>query len=396
MSFKKLAFITFLFVSALPVFAQDPDPSTVVTVNEITYGAVEQNSITEAAFYDWWRVQATAGDVMVIDMGGSDGLAPLIGLLDSGQNLVARSQDGEPDQSVTLEYTVPTDGQYTIVATRVGNQEGTTTGRYALRLRLANPPAETNSDQYVDATFACENFEATTAVTLRLGEDARSDLRYRITVYGQNGFIPVIRLNFDVPGQEPFELCNTNADAALTDTYSLPNADLQTITKDNLNTVSQLIFNGDEKTGFVDVIIASKDGAAGSYFAIIDGFSIEAPEDTDQVDIRMGPLAKLTPLSVYMVGAQNSRLDPFMSWTSQNQTCDDAGRGACKTVPSIVGTEATLHESGGATFTADRSDAGLILAPGTSDIMSVDFSSRSNDTFGAYALFLMGELPPMN
>ncbi|MCA0452376.1 MAG: hypothetical protein LCI00_00150 [Chloroflexi bacterium] len=396
MSVKKLIFITLLFVSALPVFAQDPDPDTIVTVGDMSYGGVQQDSITEGAFYDWWRVQAVAGDMLVIDMGGADGLAPLLGLLDPGQNLVARSQDGEPDQSVTLEYTVPADGQYTIVATRVGNQEGTTTGRYALRLRLANPAGKTHDDQYVDATFACETFEATTAVTLRLGEDARPDLRYRITVYGQDGFIPVIRLNLEVPGQDPFELCGTSADATLSDTYTLPGAEAQTITQDDLNTVSQLVFSGNEKTGFVDLTIASKDGAAGHYFAIIDGFSIEAPEDTDQVDIRMGPLAKLTPLAFYMVGEQNSRLDPYLAWISQSMECDDAGRSACQDVPSIVGAGATLHDSGGATFTADRSDAGLILAPGTTDIMSIDLSSRSNDTFGAYVLFLMGELPPIS
>lgn len=392
MSFKKLALTALFLLTALPVTAQEPvDP---VTVTEIAYGAIDQDTITDGAFYDWWRVQATAGDVMVVDMGGSEGLAPLIGILDVGQNLVARSEDGEPNQSVTLEYTVPADGQYTIVATRVGNQEGTTTGSYAIRLRLANPAAENHSDdQYVDVTFPCEDFQATTAVTLRFADDPRPDLRYRITVYGQDGFVPVIRLNFDVPGQEPFELCNTNADATLTDTYTLAGKDTQTITQDTLPTVSQLIFNGDEKVGLVNVTIASKNGAAGHYFAVIDGFSIETADDTDQFDVRMGPLAKLTPLAFYMVGAENSRLDPYMTWLSANLSCDDAGRSACKDVPSIVKVGVTLHEGGGATFMGDRSDAGLILAPGTTDVMTIDLSSRSNDTFGAYALFLMGELP---
>lgn len=392
MSFKKLVLILITLFTVLPVMAQGPaDP---VTDAELSYGSVERDTITETAFYDWWRVQAVAGDVMVIDMGGSDGLAPLIGILDMGQTLVARSQDGEPDQSVTLQYTVPADGQYTIVATRVGNQQGTTTGAYAIRLRLANPPAENHSDdQYVDVTFPCEDFQATTAVTLRFGDDPRPDIRYRITVYGQDGFVPVIRLNIDVPGQQPFELCNTNADATVTDTYTLPGEAQQTITQDTLSTVSQLIFSGDEKVGLVNVTIASKNGAAGRYFAVLDGFNIGDAADTDQFDIRMGPLAKLTPLMFYMVGAENSRLDPFITWLSANQTCDDAGRSTCKAVPSIVKVGATLHENGGATFIGDRSDAGLILAPGTTDIMTLDLSSRSNDTFGAYALFLIGELP---
>lgn len=391
MSGRKLIIAFLLLLPSLPLMAQDT--STTVTVTEITYDAVEQETITDSAFYDWWRVQASAGDIMVVDMGGSDGLAPLIGILDPSQNLVATSEDGQPNQSVTVEYTVPADGQYTIVATRVGNQAGTTTGRYALRLRRANTPDTANTDQYVDVTFPCKDFEATTAVALRFAEDASPDLKYRITVYGEDGFEPVIRLHFDVPGEKPFDLCNTNADATLTDTYTRPGEATHTITQDNLNTVSQLIFTGANNAGLIDVTIASKNGASGRYFAVIEGFSIQTADDTDQIDIRMGPLAKLTPLTVYMVAMPNSRLDPYMAWLSANLVCDDAGRAECKTVSSFVQAGVSLHEGQPLTITGDRSDAGLTLAPGTTDIVSLQLSSRANDTFGTYALFFMGELP---
>ncbi len=392
MFIKKIALFLFIFFAMLPVLAQDNQDT--VTVTDIAYDDVVKDTITNGAFYDWWRIQALAGDVMVVDMGGSDGLAPLLGILDSSGTLAARSIDGEPNQSVSMDFTVPADGEYTIVATRVGNKDGTTTGGYALRVRKANPPNQnTNSDQYEAVTFPCRDFEATNAVSLHFAEEPRPNLKYRITVYGVDGFVPVIRLQFDVPGQEPFDKCNTNANATLTDTFTVPGEAERSITKDTLATVSQLIFTGADKAGIVHITIASKNGAAGRYFAVIDGFNIDAPANTDLYDIRMGPLAKLTPLTVYMVAAENSRLDPYIKWASDNMECDDAGRGDCKNVPSFNKAGVILHEGGGMTIVGDRSDAGLTVAPGTSDIMTLEMGSRLGETYGDYVLVLLGQLP---
>src|SRR4051812_9063729 len=107
---RKILFSLILLNSVFPALAQDQTDS--VTVTDITYDSVEQDTITNKAFYDWWRIQASAGDVMVVEMGGSDGLAPLIGVLDSTGNLVAKSPEGQPNQSVSMDYTVPNDGQY--------------------------------------------------------------------------------------------------------------------------------------------------------------------------------------------------------------------------------------------------------------------------------------------
>ncbi len=348
-----------------------------------------KDSITSKAFYDWWHIQASAGDLMVIEMGGSDGLAPLIGILDSTGTLVAKSNDGEPNHSISLDYKVPADGQYTIVTTRVGNEKGTTTGRYAIRVRKANPPDQSNnSNQYEDVTFPCQNFEATTVASLRFAEDPRPSLRYRITVYGIDGFVPVIRLNFDVPGQDPYKICNTNADETIGDTYTLPGEAERSITKDTLSSASQLSFTGADKAGFVSVTIASKDGAAGRYIAVIDGFTIGTATNTDTFDVRIGPLAKLTPLMVYMVATADSRLDPYMKWANGNLECDDAGRGDCKAVPSFNKAGVTLHDGPSTAIIGDRSDAGLMLTPGTTDIMTLELGSRANETYGDYALFL--------
>jgi hypothetical protein len=111
--------------------------------------------------------------------------------------------------------------------------------------------------------------------------------------------------------------------------------------------------------------------------------------------VRIGPLAaESTSLSVYMVAAQNSRLDPFMILPDTGETCDDSGRTGCDTLPTFSGAGAVLHEGDGTTLRGDRSDAGLLLTPGNPDPMAVELSSRDGDTRGAYALVLIGELPP--
>jgi hypothetical protein len=82
-----------------------------------------------------------------------------------------------------------------------------------------------------------------------------------------------------------------------------------------------------------------------------------------------------------------------MKWSGGNTECDDAGHGDCKIVPTFNKAGVTMHDDTVTTITGDRSDAGLLLAPGTTDIMTLEMSSRAGDTYGDYALFLLGQLP---
>ncbi len=387
---KHCLMLGLLLVLAVPVLAQDAsDTSSVLPIN---YDDVVQETLTQKSFFDWWQLQAKKGDEIVIDMAAFDGLEPLIGILDTGGTLVSRSNDGAPNDTISLEYTIPADGQYTIVATRVGNADGTSTGSYSLRLRNANPTVET-VNPYQDVTFRCDANDVTTASTLVFQEDPAKDLSYRITVYGIDGFVPVIRLNTDLPNK--VEVCNTDAQRTVGDTFTLPGEAARTISADNLNTVSQLLVSGGEQAGLITITIGSKDGTPGRYLAVIEGFSIEPSSDTDVVEVRVGPLAaKTTAIQMYMVAAENSRVDPFLTRADTEETCDDAGRKGCEAVPTFSGAGATLHEGDGTTITGDRSDAGMLINPGNPDPVLVELSSREGRTHGAYALVFIGQLPP--
>ncbi|MBL8164395.1 MAG: hypothetical protein JNJ61_20570, partial [Anaerolineae bacterium] len=264
----------------VPALAQSDETPSVL---DIFYDSVVEETITEKAFWDWWTIEVGEGDIMVVDMQASEGLAPLIGILDPAGNLMARSPDGEVDGLTTLEVTAPAPGRYTIVATRVDNLNGTTTGAYTLRLRRANAVAPVQPDLYQDVTWQCneENvgvFDVTTAATLEFAEDPQPGLFHRITVYGIDGFQPVIRVQFDVPeGDEPFTICNTNADETVGDRFTLPGEDAREISADNLASASQLLLRGAEGMELITLTIGSRDGASGRYLAIIEGFSIETP-----------------------------------------------------------------------------------------------------------------------
>jgi hypothetical protein len=386
---KRALIIGLLMLMTAPALAQDTDVETVAPIN---VDDIVEDTLTQKAFFDWWQVQAVEGDILVIDMAASGGLQPLIGILDIGGNLAARSPDGAADSTVTLEYIVPATGQYVIVATRVGNLDGTTTGTYNLRLRRANAPIQ-ESNPYQDVTFRCEDYEVTTAATLVFQEDPTEGLSHRITVYGMDGFQPVIRLNVNVPNR--YELCNTDARRAIGDTFTLPGEETHSISEANLNTVSQLLVNGADDAGIITITIGSKDGQPGRYMVIVDGLSIEPSADVDAYEVRVGPLAaENSAIQLYMIDAENSRLDPFLTRSDTEETCDDAGRKGCEAVLSFTGAGATLNEGSGATFVGDRSDAGLLLNPGNPDPMIVETSSRDGRTHGGYALVLIGELPP--
>jgi hypothetical protein len=389
----KVFLITLLCALAviLPAQAQDPETPSVLP---IVYDAEVTETITQNAIYDWWQIEAVTGEQMVVDMWASGGLEPLIGLLDQSGNLILRSQDGSADGTVRLEFMIPQDGTYTIVATRVGNLNGTSIGSYVLTVRQANAPEL--GPEYQPVTFRCEDFEVETVASFIVEDDPVPEQSYRLTVYGLDGLQPVLQISFRNPQDDSiFEFCNTDAARMTEDTFTLPGEETRQVTPEQLPNMSQITVNGVDETGPVEIIIGSRNGSTGRYMLVMDTFSIGAVDDMDVVEARIGPLAATrTTMQAYMVAVPGSRLDPFMEWAGIGQQCDDAGRGDCRGVLSFAGAGFTLNEGEDLFLTGDRSDAGVLLGPGTPDRMSLLLSSSGGRTYGEYALVVIGEMPP--
>jgi hypothetical protein len=373
-----------------------------VTVAEIAYGALVEDTITDELIFDQWNFFGVRGDVVIIQMVANDGLAPLLGLANEGGDVFARS-DTQPDGTLLnapingvaeLQVTLQRDGRYTIVATRVGNLEGTTTGSYQLSLSLGviDPIKDLQ-----DVTFRCGADEITTAMTMEFNTEGDDGDYYRVTVYGIDGFEPYIR--FDLSFNPRMDNCTSDGEGVVGDEYTLPDTAPMTITQGSPYN-AQHILTGMKDLGQINLIIGSRNGAPGRYLAVIEGLAINQPGDSDRVNLRLGPLATSTSMLVYMLRGPNSRLDPQVSLTTftgnpvtpTERICDDAGRRACAEV--TVATQYRVQMQDGTIVNGSRLDAGVKIATGNPDRVLVQFRSRTSSTQGAYTLLILGELPP--
>ena len=377
--FRRLLILTVMLLFGRGASVRAQDGPTLLPIN---YGQEVSGAINDQQFFAHWELVTHAGDHFVVRMTGAAGLRPLIGILGPDGTLLARSDDGAVDGTVELDFTAPAVDAYRIVATRVGNQSGTTSGTYVLRVDLLDsPPAR--DPAYQDVTFLCGAVEATALATIRFAREPADNGAYSLRVYGLDGFQPVIRVQTD--GQDT---CTSDPADAVGDVIALPGE--RPITLTDASATAQVILtseNADPQAMLVT--IGSVADQTGRYLAVIGGFNVEPSTDTDDYAVRLAPRPAQggAPLLIYAVGL-NNRLDPGIS--GDLGTCDDAGRRGCEALPSFDG--AGVIFNGGVRVIGDRFDAGIRIDDAAQHYLQV--LSFSGTTHGDYALFLLGSLPP--
>jgi hypothetical protein len=346
----------------------------------IAYGDQVMGTISSESFFDHWQLNASANDRIAVTMTGADGLAPLVGILTAGGTLLARSDDGEVNGSVGLDFTLPEATMYIIVATRVDNEAGSTTGSYTLSVEKLNVEP-TRDPLYQDVVFQCGEFEATALASIQWAHDADDNGAYTIRVYGLDGLQPVLHIE---SGET--DVCVTDPADALGDVVTLPRERPVTITEADLATTVQHVITS-ENPASIWLTIGSANGLPGHYLAVISGFSIEPSTDADEFSLRLAPYPAQDelPLLVYAVGV-NNRLDPGM--ITETVECDDAGRRGCEDVSPITNAGVILNN--GVRVVGDRFDAGIRIDDALQH--RAQLLSFSGTTRGEYALILIGEL----
>lgn len=380
--------VTALLVGATAVYAQDGESENrdAPTIADVSFGSQVENTITEQAFWDWWHVQALPGDMIVAQMDASDGLEPLLGLLNQSGDLVARSLDGEVDGTVMIEFEAPREGRYTFVPTRVGNAEGTSTGSYTLRIATLTTRAERVNTR-AEVTFRCDDTEVANAVSLRVSPSTVRP-QARLIVYGMGDFEPVVRTTVN-----PEDEATCSRDAVSGYTFTLPESDPVTVAADNPVQVVDLTIDMTESTSVLEISIGSVDGGHGEYLAVLTGFELEQRREEEVVEVRLGPLAAETSeLLVYMIGGANSRLNPAVGFSDSPERCDDAGNRLCPDIPSVNRVGVVTED--GLQLVGDRFDAGVRIAAGDLEAHVIALGNSGGDTTGAYGLLLLGSLPP--
>ncbi|NLF79433.1 MAG: hypothetical protein GX573_27385 [Chloroflexi bacterium] len=151
-----------------------PMPAGMEYLGEIAFGASVSGSITANSFMHLYDFYGEAGQMVTINMTGADGLDAYLGLLDPNDQVIAEDDDSAGDLNAQIAIRLPESGWYVIAATRVGIDEGTSTGGYSLQLFEGTPqPANETSGiagfgglpgrafQTEDATFYLRGFGST-------------------------------------------------------------------------------------------------------------------------------------------------------------------------------------------------------------------------------------------
>jgi hypothetical protein len=377
-----------LLVMALPAAAQQDN----LAVGALTYGDSVTGTLTQTAFFELWTFSAQAGDAVRVGMIGSGGLAPLVGLLDPNRSLIANSPEGEPNTTVSLEAVVPDDGTYTLVATRAGRDMGTSAGEYVLSLALQGGQSAPRADVQA-VTFRCQTAEIAAAAVVELSAGLASEgVPYRLNVYGLDGFQPYVRITSPVGD---LDYCRRGSDQTGGDVVLLPGEEARVFEGETLVNTFELFLETPNTLDRLRITIGSQDSAPGRYMAVLSGLSIDQPGQTDVVTAYVGPLAAAAgEVLIYAVGldAANSRLDPYVRLLPDLTGCDDAGRRGCEQIPSVRG--AGLRLAGEYSILGDRFDAGVRLRQADLEGQDLEIGSFSGSTSGAYALFVIGTLPP--
>jgi hypothetical protein len=404
-------FVTLVAVGL--VAAQDappmPTPNDVPTVAPIGLDQVVLDTVTNVAIYDWWQITLEPDDVIVVEMQAFEGLSPLIGILAPDNELVARSDADRPPEAnglAVIQYRTEVGGLFTISATREGNQAGTTVGAYQLRVRKINTIPEREND-LAPVEFRCEEKVATTAVMLAFQEEVPETITdpsgyreyYRVSIYGENDFAPLILADADLVKTGRLD-CDNDAGAVVGNTYTLPGEQPVTVTEDQKGHSAQLSLQNSslmDVFGQVRFTLGSLNAGSGRYFVALEGLKLQDANDIDTLIVRPGPLASQIPLTVYVVGENPGRLDVRMEAYNKDgvpvAACDDAGRKDCADVPAFIGAGATFLYGNTPSIVGDRFDAGLRLPAGSTEPIMIDVSSGDTGTHGAYTVFIIGELP---
>jgi hypothetical protein len=385
--------------------AQEPTPDYPLEF-PISYNNPVGDTITELALFDWWVLTLKEGDTIRVEMQGSEGLAPLIGILDGNRDIIARSDDtvrGEPNGMVTLQFRSPYDGEFRIVATRDGNADGTTTGAYTLFVTLESEIPE-RENNLPEVTFRCGEMLVTNALSVYFSEDVQPKSNaaptdpaelYALSVAGYETFTPVIRANASV--SENVLDCTRDARTMPDSRFVLPNLpSLQITDEDHAARLILQSLSMDTLLGSVTYTVGSLDGTTGTFVTVLQGLSLDDRDAPDLVYFRLGPRAKDSTITIYMISDKDTRLDPVMTASAldgtQLATCDDAGSRLCPDVPSAQGLTVYIAEADGATITGGRFDAGLVLQPNTTDAIALSLESKNGDTSGGYTLVFVTEL----
>ncbi len=153
----------------------------------IGYGETRSSTLNHGQYERFYAFEASADDVITIDMerGGSGDLDSYLILTDSAFRPIAEDDDsGEGQNARIIDYRIPSDGKYHIIATRYDGGSGTTIGEFRLRLEILDDP-------FVEVPPGTVSLEMGASVNGKINEDNEQDI---YAFYGRQGEVVSISM----------------------------------------------------------------------------------------------------------------------------------------------------------------------------------------------------------
>ncbi|WP_162909522.1 PPC domain-containing protein [Aggregatilinea lenta] len=105
----------------------------------LAYGDVVTGSITAKNYFEIWQFSGSQGDRVRIVMTGDGNLDPYLGLIElSTEEVIAEDDDSAGNSNAMLDMSLPSSGDFAIIATRYDLDTGTSQGQYQLELQGSN------------------------------------------------------------------------------------------------------------------------------------------------------------------------------------------------------------------------------------------------------------------
>lgn len=113
----------------------------------IAYGESVTGQITAKVYYQLYQFDGVRGDRVTITMTGDGSLDPYLGLIDgASEEVLVEDDDSAGNSNALIEYSLPANGSYIIVATRYGLDTGTSVGSFTLELQGGKGPGSTTTN----------------------------------------------------------------------------------------------------------------------------------------------------------------------------------------------------------------------------------------------------------
>ena len=161
--------------------------STPLAPLPIRYGETRTANLSHNQYERFYDFEARESDLITIDMkrGGSGDLDSQLFLADSEFTPIAEDDDsGDGQNARIIDYRIPADGKYHIIATRFDRSAGTTGGEYQLSLDIVEDP-------FVGVPPGTVSLDFGTSITGIISGDNEEDI---YAFYGRQGEVVSISM----------------------------------------------------------------------------------------------------------------------------------------------------------------------------------------------------------